>query len=316
LNPWDPAISPGGSSGGEAVSLATGMSALGIGTDLGGSVRIPAAACGVVSFKPTWGRIADVSVVAPPPTRGIAHVDTTGPMARSVADLRTAFDVLRRPSARDPRYRDVEVPGPVSPTRFTVAVPDGTHPEVDAAVSSAATALEAAGWTRDDASPPDLGAAFEVWLAVIGHDVVESLPILRQVCGDQALQFLELMVAVIPQVDEPAFEVLLGERRAQLVDAWTRFQETIPLVVTPVLTQPTFAAGADLVDPMGVTRSVGCIPPVNLLGLPAAVVPVGTAGGVPVGVQLIGPAWREDVCLAAAGAVEATRGAIHPIDPR
>lgn len=316
LNPWDASISPGGSSGGEAVSLATGMSPLGIGTDLGGSVRIPAGACGVMSLKPTWGRVADVSVVAPAPTRGIAHMDTTGPLARSVADLRTAFDVLRRPSDRDPRYRDVELPDLESPKRFTVAIPDGTHPDVDSAVSSAATVLEAAGWTRDDGTPPDLGAAFETWLAVIGHDVVESLPILQQVCGDQALQFLDLMVAAIPQVDDAAFDALLGERRAQLVDQWARFQATIPLVVTPVLTQPTFAAGADLIDPMAVTQSLACIPPVNLLGLPAAVVPAGQAGGLPVGVQLIGPAWREDVCLAAAVAIETARGASSPIDPR
>lgn len=316
LNPWDAAISPGGSSGGEAVSLATGMSPLGIGTDLGGSIRIPAGACGVVSLKPTWGRVADVSVVAPPPTRGIAHMDTTGPLARSVADLRTALSVLRRPSDRDPRYRDVDLPDLGSPTRFAVAIPDGTHRDVRAAVSSAVTVLENAGWTREDATPPDLGAAFETWLAVIGHDVAESLPVLKGVCGDQALQFLDLMLTVIPRVDDAALGALLGERRVQLVEEWARFQTTVPLVVTPVLTQPTFAAGADLIDPVAVTQSVACIPPVNLLGLPAAVVPAGQADGLPVGVQMIGPAWREDVCLAAAGTIETARGATVPIDPR
>ena len=126
LNPWNAAISPGGSSGGEAVAVATGISPLGIGTDVGGSVRIPASACGVVSLKPTWGRIADVSVVAPPPTRGIARMDTTGPLARSVADLRAAFDVLSRPSDRDPRYREVGFPERRLPTRFAVVIP-GRH---------------------------------------------------------------------------------------------------------------------------------------------------------------------------------------------
>lgn len=316
LNPWDAAISPGGSSGGEAVSIATGMSPLGIGTDLGGSVRIPAGACGVMSLKPTWGRVADLSVVAPPPTRGIAHMDTTGPLARTVADLRVALDVLRGPSDRDPRYRDIELADIATPARFVVAIPDGTHPKVRAAVSSAATALEDAGWMREDATPPDLAAAFEAWLAMIGHDVVESLPVLQQACGEQALQFLELMVAVIPHVDEAAFDALLGERRTQLVEEWACFQTAVPLVVTPVLTQPTFAAGADLIDPMAVTQSVACIPPVNLLGLPAAVVPAGQASGLPVGVQLIGPAWREDVCLAAAGTIETAMGATVPIAPR
>lgn len=316
LNPWDATASPGGSSGGEAVSLATGMSPLGVGTDLGGSVRIPAGACGVVSLKPTWGRVADRSVVAPPQTRGIAQLDTTGPLARSVADLRLALDVLRQPSERDPRYRDDDLPDLESATRFTVVIPDGTHPDVDAAVSSAAALLEDAGWTREDAAPPDLDAAFEVWLGVIGHDVAESYTALTEVCGEQAVQFLDLMLTVIPTVDAATFEALLGERRRQLVDRWARFNTAVPLVVTPVLTQPTFAAGADLVDPAAVTQSVSCIPPVNLLGLPAAVVPSGQAGGLPAGVQLIGPARREDVCLAAAGAIEAARGVVRPIDPR
>ena len=124
------------------------------------------------------------------------------------------------------------------------------------------------------------------------------------------------MVAVIPAVDDAAFDEILGERRARLVDEWARFQATIPVVVTPVLTQPTYAAGADLVEPMAVAGNVRCIPPVNLLGLPAAVVPAGEAAGLPVGVQLIGPAWREDVCLAAAGAIETARGPRRPIDPR
>ncbi len=83
-----------------------------------------------------------------------------------------------------------------------------------------------------------------------------------------------------------------------------------------MLTQPTFAAGADLIGPLGVTRSVACIPPVNLLGLPAAVVPADQCGGLPVGVRLIGPAWREDVCLAAAETFETARRARVPIDPR
>jgi amidase len=316
LNPWNAAISPGGSSGGEAVSVATGMSPLGIGTDLGGSVRIPAGACGVVSLKPTWGRVADVSLVAPPPTRGINQMDTTGPIARSVADLRLALTVLSQPSERDPRYRQIDGPDRGYPTRFAVVIPEGTHPDVHAAVSSSATALEEAGWTRDDAAPPDLGAAFDTWLAVIGHDVAASLPALQDVCGDRALQFLDLMLTVIPDVDDAAFDALLGERRSRLIDEWAAFNTTVPLVVTPVLTQPTFAAGADLIDPLAVTQSVACMPPVNLLGLPAAVVPSGEAAGLPAGVQLIGPVWREDVCLAAAGAIEAALGVTVPIDPR
>ena len=316
INPWDADASPGGSSGGEAVSLATGMSPLGVGTDLGGSVRIPAAACGVVSLKVTWGRVADVSVVAPPPTPAIAQVDTTGPLARRVADLRVAFDVLRGPSGRDARYRAVELPDRVEPSVFAAVVPDGTHPDVADALERAAGALQDAGWTRGAAPTPDFGAALEMWLALIGHDIVESMPVLRQVCGEQALAFLDLMLGALPTIDDTAFDSLLAGGRNALIAEWAAFQVATPLILAPVLTQPTYAPGADLVDPLAVTASLACVPPVNLLGLPAAVVPVGRSGKRPIGAQLIGPAWREDVCLAAAEVLEAAGAPVTPIDPR
>jgi len=316
INPWDADASPGGSSGGEAVSLATGMSPLGVGTDLGGSVRIPAAACGVVSLKVTWGRVADVSVVAPPPPPAIARMDTTGPMARRVADLRTAFDLLRGPSDRDARYRAADLPERVEPTRFAVVVPDGTHPDVARALERAAGALEDAGWTRGDATTPDFGAALEMWLVLIGHDIAEVMPLLREVCGEQALAFLDLMLGALPNIDDATFDSLITGGRDALIAEWAAFQATTPLVVAPVMTQPTYSPGADLVDPLAVTASLACVPPLNLLGLPAAVVPVGRSGNRPIGAQLIGPAWREDVCLAAAEVLEAAGAPVTPIDPR
>ena len=316
INPWDADASPGGSSGGEGVALATGMSPLGVGTDLGGSVRIPAAACGVVSLKVTWGRVADVSVVAPPPTPAIARVDTTGPMARRVADLRVAFDLLRRPSERDARYRAADLPDRVDPSKFAVVVPDGTHPDVAAALERAAGALEEAGWTRGDTAPPDLGAALDMWLALIGHDIIESMPVLRQICGEQGLAFLDLMVSALPTIDDETFDAQLNGGRDALIAEWAAFQSSTPLVVAPVMTQPTYAPGADLVDPLSVLASLACVPPLNLLGLPAAVVPVGRSGNRPIGAQLIGPAQREDVCLSAAEVLEAAGSPVVPIDPR
>jgi amidase len=291
------------------------MSPLGVGTDLGGSVRVPAAACGVVSLKVTWGRVADAYVVAPPQTRAIAQMDTTGPMARRVADLRIALDLLRRPSNRDDRYRDVDLPGSTAATRFMLHVPDGTHPDIARALVRASDALEDGGWMRRQTAPPDFGAALDLWLALIGHDVVELTPILEQICGDQALMFIALMRAVIPPIDDDAFEALFVQRAA-LVEQWAAYQARTPLVLAPVMTQPTYAAGTDLTDPLSVTASLACVPPLNALGLPAAVVPIGSTGGLPIGAQLIGPAWREDICLAAAATLEAALGPVEPIDPR
>ena len=117
-------------------------------------------------------------------------------------------------------------------------------------------------------------------------------------------------------VDDATFDSLLTGGRDALIAEWAAFQTTTPLVVAPVMTQPTYAPGADLVDPLGVTASLACVPPINLLGLPAAVVPVGRSGRRPIGAQLIGPAWREDVCLAAAEVLEAAGAPVTPIDPR
>jgi amidase len=237
-------------------------------------------------------------------------------MARRVADLRIAFDVLRRPSDRDPRYRAAELPERVDPSTFSVVVPDGTHPDVADALERAAGALQDAGWTRGNASPPDLGAALGMWLGLIGHDIVESMPILREICGEQALAFLDLMLQALPTLDDETFAAQLRSGRDALVAEWAAFQATTPLVLAPVMAQPTYAPGADLVDPLAVTSSLACVPPLNLLGLPAAVVPVGRSGTRPIGAQLVGPAFREDVCLAAAEVLEAAGAAVTPVDPR
>ena len=315
VNPWSAAISCGGSSGGEAVALATGMSPLGVGTDVAGSVRVPAAACGIASVKVTWGRVADTSVVAPALGAGIAQMDTTGPMARRVADLRIALDRMRRPGDRDSRYRDVPLPTDTAPTRFAVVIAPGTHPDVADAIEGAAKVLEAEGWTVSDRAAPDFAPAVDAWLGLIGHDVVEGYPQLAEVCGESALQFLDLMRAVIPVRDEADFAATF-ERRTELGAEWAAYQADTPIVLTTVMQQPTFAPGADLTDPLAVVASVGCVPGVNLLGLPAAVFPVGMTGGTPIGAQLIGPAWREDLCLAAAATLERALGPVLPIDPR
>src|SRR5207247_5653336 len=112
-NPWDPTRTPGGSSGGEAVALATGMTPLGLGNDLGGSLRVPAQMCGIAAIKPTRGRVAEGAVTEPAvQPMAIQQTMCAGPMARRVADLRLALGILSAPDARDPRW----VPAPLQGT--------------------------------------------------------------------------------------------------------------------------------------------------------------------------------------------------------
>jgi amidase len=135
-NPWDPGRTPGGSSGGEAVALATGMTPLGLGNDLGGSLRVPSQMCGTAALRPTRGRVADAAVTEPsPPPLAIQMTNCQGPMARRVADLRLALGILSAPDPRDPRWVPAPLQGPpvdrpirVAPASPTAASRAGEDP--------------------------------------------------------------------------------------------------------------------------------------------------------------------------------------------
>ncbi|HEX5561026.1 MAG TPA: amidase family protein, partial [Nocardioidaceae bacterium] len=174
LNPWDRSRTPGASSAGEAVAVATGMSPLGLGSDGLGSLRHPAQCCGVAALKPTLGRVAAASSVEPPDTAtiGMQLTGVVGPLARTVADLRGAFEVLAGPTWRDPW----SVPAPLAPgeTAGPVAVAvvvdpagHGTAKQVQAGVRAAADALADAGYVVDELEPPGIDAAAEALLVML-----------------------------------------------------------------------------------------------------------------------------------------------------
>src|SRR4051812_29433860 len=145
LNPLDPSLTPGGSSGGEAAALATGMVSLAVGNDLGGSLRFPSQCCGTVALRPSLGRIPDAGRI---PTSehplSVQQFNVQGPMARTVEDLRVALEVMSAPSPRDPWH--VRGGAATGPRRVGVALPEDTAPSVVAAVRAAADALAAAGY--------------------------------------------------------------------------------------------------------------------------------------------------------------------------
>lgn len=323
-NPWDAALTPGGSSGGEAAALATGMTPLGLGTDLGGSVRFPSQCCGTAALRPTLGRVAQAASTDPAdPPLSLQLMSVVGPMARRVGDLRAAFEVLRRPSDRDPWYAPVEVPAqaPGAPLRVAVVTGLPAHPDVAGGVRRAAAALADAGYEVDELDPPALQDAAATWLALMAHELGLLWPVLEAVASPGAIAFLTDALAGRHRDAEPgpaAYEHALIGRHA-LARAWAGFQRSHPLILGPVSTRPPFAAGADLGGreaAAGILDSLALTMAVNVTGLPSVAVPVGLAGGLPQGVQLIGPRWREDLCLDAAATVEAATGVITPIDPR
>lgn len=320
-NPWDPSLSPGGSSGGEAAALVTGMSPLGMGNDYGGSVRIPSQWCGTTALRPTLGRVPDASYLAPddfPITIQLYAVQ--GPMARHVHDLRLALHSMSGPDARDPWWTPVplEGPPPNNPARVAMMVDpagEGVDSEVAAGVQRAADALRDAGYMVEDAEPPLIAEARDTWASQVVAEIKIALyDVIRENGSDGARRFLEGMFDVVPDPGYAGY-VMSFARRATIARQWSQFFERYDLVLGPVATMQPFPADYDLEHQREVLDAMRLVVTVNLLGLPAVAVPAGPADGRPQGVQVIGNRYREDVCLDAAEAIEARLGRPGPIDP-
>ncbi len=317
-NPWDARRSPGGSSGGEAAAIAAGMSPLGFGNDLGGLVRVPAQFCGICSIRPTRGRVAQHVATMPAPPLSIELFNSEGPMARRVADLRAALEVMSGFDAADPWYVPAPLDGPPAPRRVALVVDPaggGVDPEVARGVRRAADALVSAGYAVEEAEPPAITEAAALWASIIWADVRRSWPVLKSAVGPDAAALLEEGLHRNAPLDLEGY-AQGWTARTTLARQWARFMTEFPLVLGPVSTEPAFPVGADLADPQGFVATLRLVVCANLLSLPAAAVPVGVAGQLPQGVQMIGPRFREDLILDAAQAIEDRLGVITPIDIR
>lgn len=323
VNPWDPAVTPGGSSGGEAVALATGMTPVGLGNDIGGSLRNPAHCCGVASIKPSIGVVPQATVVPPleiPLSSQLMAVE--GPMARTLADVRRAFEVLAGPDPRDVRSLPVVLTDASPDERLRIAVltdpPGGrTDPGIAAAVRHAADVLADAGHDVVDAVPPDYEAIFQLWGALLISDLRSMRSVLDDVMGAGAIAVLDGFEAGVPPLG--AHEVLaVHVQRNRLMQAWTSFFVDHPVLLSPTWALPAFAPDADITGSADGTMLETFRPVLapNFLGLPAAVVPVGEADGLPVGVQVIGDRFTDLRCLTVAAQIEQVYGPVTPIEPR
>jgi amidase len=322
-NPWRQDVTTGGSSGGEASALASGMSPLGLGNDIGGSLRNPAFCCGIASLKPGRGRIPWASAIEPrSPLLAAQMMAVEGPMARHVADVRLGFSVLAGAHPRDPESVPAPLRGPDLARPIKVAVvpdpPGGTtDPAISAGVRAAAKALADAGYEVEEVTPPLVEEAIAVWSDWLCWEFGAMSGQMAQIMSDEAMGFFREFAT---SRGEPNFggSVELQIRRHVVARAWGEFFARYPLVLGPTWCQPQFAHGAD-VAPGGaemVANTFRFVLPMNLLGLPVVCVPVGTANGLPIGVQIIGNRFREDLCLDAGEAIEARMGLITPIDPR
>jgi len=325
-NPWHPGRTAGGSSGGEAAALASGMSPIGLGNDIGGSLRNPANACGIASIRPSAGRVPDAGVV-PAENRlmAVQLMNVQGPMARRVADVRLGLQVLMGAHPRDPWSIDAPFEGPILARPIRVAVlPEppggGTDPKVAAAVRRAAQALVDAGYVVEETCPPRYDDAIGCWRRLIMGDFGSVLALLSPMMGADAMAFLNNFNQDIPPLaDVAAWSQLMADRDG-IARGWSTFMADRPLLLSPTWTQLPFEHGFDSATPAGsaVTKELmRPVVPANLLGLPSACVPAGRdeETGLPIGVLITGRRLREDLCLEAAEAIEARLGVATPIDP-
>lgn len=321
LNPWDSSRTAGGSSGGEASTLATGMSPIGLGNDIGGSLRNPAYCCGITSLKPTTGRIPQASSIPPLDFYLAAQLMAVqGPMARHVADIQLGYEILAGRDFRDPISVDAPLQGP-DPENKNVAlvtkIPGVTlSATAIEAITRAGAQLASQGWNVIEAEPPELERVNELWGHLLSADLVQTLPEISPVMSEAAIKLLEGLVSTFDAATMPS--LVLHTERSRLSRIWSEFFQDYPVVIGPTWTDIPFLHDADIDPDTGVSTTLNrirFITPGNLLGIPAVALPMGVADGLPTGVQIYADFWREDLCLQAAAQIEEEVGQICPIDP-
>ena len=324
LNPWDATRTPGGSSGGEAAAIASGMSPLGIGNDMGGSLRYPACCCGIATIRPSLGRVSRVSSTIFPSLpllyEQIACVN--GPMARHVGDLRLALDIMSQPDPGDPLWMPALRLGAstADPIKVAVTTDPGGHgvsPAVVEGVETAAAVLADAGYVVERADPPAVDESTRTIDQISIMEIESYLPGMREVISDDANTFLDGLVGTVSSDLQTYIDAIAT--RHGIAQEWGSFLNRYPLVLGPVSTMQPFEVGYDISGPERMKhffQSIGLTEVCNLLGLPSVAVPVQVVDGLPQGVQLIGQRYQEDLCFDAAEAIERQQGVLTPIEPR
>ncbi|HLZ01844.1 MAG TPA: amidase family protein [Bradyrhizobium sp.] len=321
-NPRDPSLTPGGSSGGAGSAVASGIGHIAHGTDIAGSIRYPAYACGVHGLRPTLGRVAAFNPCLPERAIGPQMCAVSGPLARTIQDVRIALAALSARDPRDPWWVPAPLEGPAVPKRAALCLnPDGLDPvaEVRAAVADAGERLRRAGWTVEEIpdTPPLREAAdwnTKLWLG----DLYEAQLATAEKEGDPgALACLRGKRADVFPFDQAAFSKALT-RRATLLREWLLLFEKYAVLVMPVSGELPFPDQLDRKDEASFKRVwhaqlTQIATP--FVGLPGLTVSTGLVGKSAVGVQVVSGRYREDLCLAAGEAIEAGGTPPMPIDP-
>ncbi|MGJ9385925.1 amidase family protein [Salipaludibacillus sp. CF4.18] len=328
INPWNVSRTPGGSSGGGAAAVATGMVPIAHGNDSGGSIRYPAYACGITGLRPTVGRV--------PQWSGPVDVDQVlsnqfmlvqGPLARTVADLRLALSGMCNFDPRDPLHMPVPLVGePLQkPIRVGLLRDVGVAkptPVVNQALDTAAMNLTNAGYLVEEVEIPLFAEAYRLWYLLCMEEFRQIMPLVEQV-GDEGIKMAAKHYYAVQQDwwgPSPSLKDYMDgyARRGTLIAQLQQFLQEYPIILLPVSAEQAFEQDADIVSEESmrrVTAAQWSMVSIPVLGFPALAVTTTIAEGLPVGVQLLGRRFREDTLLEAAEIIEAHSDVITPIDP-
>jgi Asp-tRNA(Asn)/Glu-tRNA(Gln) amidotransferase A subunit family amidase len=316
-NPWDLSCTSGGSSGGEAAAIAAGLSAGGVGSDGGGSIRVPAHFCGICGLKPTPGRIPATGHF-PQSAGPFALLGVVGPMARTVPDVKLLFEIIQGQDDGDPSAAPVPLRWPdrkeIKKIRIGYFEDDGRTPvtsETRAAVRSAVGALRGAGFQVEPFRPDGLEQARQAWWAFFG--IAGGMLLRPMLSGRDAelsptlLQFCEWIEAEPMHTAETLLDAWM-QRDLLRMKIFAQMQR-YPILLCPVASIPAFKHGERewIIDGQTVKYldAWSYCEWFNLLGCPAVVVPAGSsAKNLPIGVQIVGRPWEEEVALEVATIIE------------
>jgi len=321
LNPRDKTITPGGSSGGAAAAVASGMCAIGHGTDIAGSIRYPAYACGLHGIRPTMGRVAAYNASGPDRHIGAQLMAVSGPIARTISDIHLALIAISAKDTRDPWWVPVQHVQGAFPKRAALTVaPDGmpVDKEVEHALHDAANRLKDAGWIVEEVICPPMRPAAKINEQLGMTEMRIGADEMVQKEAEEDSQFIYQQMK--NRVDPLDVEGLLGtlQTRAGIVREWEEFMQKYPVLICPVSGQLPFLQQQDvqsetafkaIMEAQLIQRALPA------MGLPGLTVSTGFVGKIPVGVQLITGRFREDILLAAGADIERTGPTIGISDP-
>jgi aspartyl-tRNA(Asn)/glutamyl-tRNA(Gln) amidotransferase subunit A len=334
-NPWDQARVPGGSSGGSAAAVAAGLAPWAIGTDTGGSIRQPAALCGIVGLKPTYGSVSRYGMIA-----FASSLDQAGPLTRDVTD---AALLLRHMVGRDPcdststgHPEQIALPSAERLDGIRFGVPpeltgDGLEPGVRAVYEQALERIEELGGTVREVGLPHSGHAISAYYVIAPAEASANLARFDGVRYGRRASADDDLRSLYEQTREEGFgpevkrRIMLGTYalssgyydayygraqrvRTKIAEDFRSAFEAVDLIVTPTSPTVAFGLGERTDDPWAMYLSDVLTVPMSLAGIPAISIPGGLADGLPVGIQLAGPAYSESRILDAAHALELATG--------